>query len=309
LLAEVLTATLNGMNREPNFRFVYFFQAKELTKNRGVFGTFPWFIDEGLGKGWIASDPLLKKENEDSVLYIEYVFFYRDAKITHPDEITSLEKLKKLVEDKGLSMGGVEDYTYRPEVDKMIRGNRFGSELTAFRKLFEKNGIDIVPASRRVGQHLIDVHFADKRHLVGILGEGDLSTDEHTVHFLMRNNPENQNLMKQFNESLKKVKDSSLFEELKERYDTRQDYQRVVRLTGTDSFPIVVGTKTKTEKTNAFVIPNRTRAIVLEWGTRFLEAGPVSLHEHKLMKSKVRLLEGPLKGEILYVHSLYINFE
>ncbi|MDJ0595223.1 MAG: hypothetical protein QNJ72_35465 [Pleurocapsa sp. MO_226.B13] len=58
----------------------------------------------------------------------------------------------------------------------------------------------------------------------------------------------------------------------------------------------------------SFLIPNHTKAFVLEWDTGFEPPGN-SKNNKQIDASKVRILQGLRKDQIIYVPNVYISFE
>ena len=64
--------------------------------------------------------------------------------------------------------------------------------------------------------------------------------------------------------------------------------------------------KTLGKNSKEYLIPNNTKAEVIQWNKRYFQSGEVFATTDMWVESKVRILNGPLKGKILLVPHLYI---
>jgi len=303
ILSEILKRALARIDRQPEFLFVPFSIAKQKAEDQGIALTFPWFTTEDDEQDWYVS--------YRSLFSIKYVFFYNklnDSRIAKGGQLRDdLDRIEKLDDLAAFRIGGVKGYNYRPAVTKMIGDpdTRSNDEFIAFQRLIDGE-IDFLPASKRVGEHLLDRYFAESRHKIGTLSKFSVDRPIHVL--ASKDRPENGPLIEDLDEALEQMETSGVVASIVTRYDARRQFDEVVRLQGSDKFPIVTGFKTRKDS-EGYLIPNGTRAIVVDWGDGFLKTGPVDVTSQMFTKSKVRLLDGPLKGHELFVNSLYITFE
>ena len=304
ILSELLRLALAAEGYKPVFEFMTFKIAKERTRERTDALTFPWFKTKAEEKDWyIGNEPLTN---------ITYVFFYnklnksRDKEAqTLADEAANIKTLDELVKYR---IGGVEGYNYQDKVADRIKklNSASADEIIAFDRLV-KGEIDFLPASREVGEYLLDHYFADSRYKIGKLEK--FSSKSWPIFVMAsRKDPANETLIARLDKRLKEVNATGAITQIETRYNARRKFDEVVRLEGSDKFPIVTGFESKTD-VDGYLIPNGTRAIVVDWGKGFLQTGPVDVPRQMFTKSRVRLLDGPLKGRELYVNSLFITFE
>ena len=84
----------------------------------------------------------------------------------------------------------------------------------------------------------------------------------------------------------------------------------LVRLKDFGSTPMVIGL-IPGDETKSYLIPNNTKAIILEWYRNYKIKDIPSRHKEMLplFYSKVKILNGPLKDTILLVNHIYIFLE
>lgn len=64
--------------------------------------------------------------------------------------------------------------------------------------------------------------------------------------------------------------------------------------------------KTPGKNSKEYLIPNNTKAKVIQWNKRYIQSGGVFATTDMWKESKLKILNGPLKGKILLVPHLYI---
>lgn len=82
----------------------------------------------------------------------------------------------------------------------------------------------------------------------------------------------------------------------------------LVTLSSIDQFPIVLATKNR-KGVKRFILPRGTKASVIEWSPYFLNAGIFNVFDELSNKTKVKIINGPLKGKMLWVDNMYIEIE
>lgn len=312
VITEIVTAVLNDMEIEPEYSFLYFYKCYDMAKENKYIGTFPFHIVEDRRDEMYFSD---------SLLTVKYVFFYNKelhqdyGNIKDPDNLKS----KKVA----VIQGYPKKYSYGTKFREMIdlmKVDTSKTEIEAF-QLLKRGRVDLVPASERVGRDIVRGHF--NQYKFGIIP--NISSKE-TLHFIVSktgtNSRNNEQFINKFNESLLTLQENGIYDEIKRRsYDPDLNLYKgekqtgVVRLNAKDSFPLILGRKEQREKGKernenpAYLIPNGTRAIILEWSEKYWKADKFEIHDQMFAETQVQLLEGPLKGDSLWVKNLHIEFE
>ena len=79
----------------------------------------------------------------------------------------------------------------------------------------------------------------------------------------------------------------------------------IVYIHGFGNYPCPSG-KTPDKSSKEYLIPNNTKAEVIKWNKRYFQSGEVFATADMWVQSKVKILNGPLKGKELLVPHLYI---
>ena len=291
LITELVKAALQDMGYNPAFSFSPFFIAYELARKGTVTAAFPFFKNDQRLKEMYYSDPLFEVNN---------VIFYN--KNVNP----TFSGIKSISELKNYRVGFVRSYSYSEEImNAAMNSVEVKTEVTAFKLLMEGK-IDLLPASEAVGQAIVDRHFDMVKHYLGILPSIKY---KETVHLIASKRvAANRSFMNQFNESLKTIKDAGIYQEIIDKNLSGASASRLVRLQNPGSFPMIIA-RENPDDDEIFVLPRGTRAVVLEWSPHFLIKGDTKMYDEMFKKSKVRIVEGPLKGRVLYVENMYIEIE
>ncbi|NIR50951.1 transporter substrate-binding domain-containing protein [candidate division KSB1 bacterium] len=300
VMTKIVTAVLNDMELKPEYTFLHFYKGYELVKEGSIRGTFPYFKTEPREREMFFSD---------SLFAVRYVFFYQK------DRFKDISKIKRLADLAGYKVAIIKGYSYGKKIDAALanmRGVSAYNEINAFRML-QKGEIDLLPASEKVGQDLIRRYFGDAPYEFGIIP--DLYSEEYVYFIVSKSESRNKRFIEAFNRSLRKIRQNGVYNDIVNSYYDQaldryvgQSQTRLVRLTASDSFPLILGRENVDDK-ETYLIPKGTRAVVVEWSTRFLEKGKFKIYDEMFKKTRVKLMEGPLKGKTLWVNNLHIEFE
>lgn len=299
-MSELVTQTLRGMDRKVNYQFLPFFAGYEKTKNGGAFATFPYFYSKERSKDFFYSAPLTE---------IEYVVFI------HSSNAEKFSNVKQLSDLKAFSMAKVAGYAYG-KLDEYIKpsGKDLASEIQAFRQLLSKKA-DYVAASRAVGMNIIERYFFKDLHQFQILKikkntDSSLPIDlswNINVHVLFpKVNSNAESDRDGFNASLKKIQETGIQQSMKTLNTRDVKARRIVKLSDPGSFALVTAKKSL-QSDKSYIIPRGSKALVVEWSRNFKVGLKTTVHQQMNQYTKVRLLNGPLRGHIVYVRNMFIE--
>ncbi len=291
LATKIVRAVLNDMGYEPQLSFLPFYLGYDLVKKGKIKATYPYFRNDVRLKAMYYSEPLIEVEN---------VVFYIKEKLPNAELINNPRQLDKY------KIGFVKGYSYFEEARTGWKNTvEFKTELTAFKMLL--NGkIDFLPATKEVGQAILRMHFNDVQHKFGYLP--GITSKQHVYLIVSKQNPGNKAFINQFNASLKRIKTEGIYDQILDTHDLENGGTRLVRLNGLDSFPMIRARENRDDD-DAYILPRGTRAIVLQWSERFLKKGKFKMYDEMFNLTRVRIIEGPLKGKVLFVENMYIEFE
>lgn len=300
-LARLVRLALDEMDRTGEIESLPFALAYRRAREGGEGGVamaFPFFRDARREEEMHYSAPLAE---------VEIVLFHRRG--APPPAGSDLRALR------GRRFGLVEGYAYRDEVQELASAHegsrRYTTELQAFAALMNEE-VDVVPAAHHVGRHILTDAFGLAGHAVEPLA-GEAFRWTRTVHLLVpRTHPQAAELVAAFDAALARLRARGVPAALLAEAlgpDTGPVANLVVQLTGSDSFPVIVGFPEADRRDRGVLIPKGTRAVVEDWSPRFREPGPVEVSEAMYERSRVTILEGPLEGRSLWVYNLYIEVD
>lgn len=289
-LDQLLKEILTHQNVTYTIKYNSFENGYLSTINNKYNATYPYFLTENREKEMLYSEPLFEVKN---------VLFYNKENFK--------EDIKGIYNKK---IGFVRGYAYNNiNIKKFKNPVYIENELVAFDKL--NNGeIDLLPGNQLVGTHIIKRFFNDFYSNIDVITHEDYISED-SLYFIMPKSAENEKFLQSFNASLKYLKQSGKYKELllKNSNLINTNLSSVVTLVNnTETFPMVVATDSLDSK-QRYIIPRGTKAIVIQWSKHFKEKGLIKVYDEMFKKTKVKIVNGPLKGRILYVENMYIEIE
>lgn len=293
-LTRLVSAVLLGMGTKPSFTFHPFYLGFDLTQSGVAAGTFPYYRTPEREKTMLFSMPLRE---------VEHAVFFNPRREPAVGRIRSLAELSKF------TGAGVKGYAYVAEVEEALKASgvpKLNSEVQAFERLAsDSGGVDFVVAAREVGEAIVETYFFDQQDRFAVV---DGLTWTRPVHFLVpKSRDGGAAFLARFNESLIRIREEGIESALKrqERSSEMED-KRIVRLTDPGGFPLIMARATQDSK-ETVTLPRGSRAVVLEWSENFRTPMQTKIYDQMFALSKVKLLDGPLKGRIVWVQSLHIE--
>lgn len=290
IIDQIIVETLNNADIKFITQYNSFDDGyKSIVKNH-YDSTYPYFYTKDRAKDVLYSKSLFEVEN---------VLFYNKKRFSND--------LKNIYNHK---IGFVKGYEYKNiNMTKFKNIIYLENELIGF-DMLNKGELDLLPSNKLVGIHFIKKYFNDfYTNIDYIRNKKFITTD--SLYFLLAKNNKNQKLLKRFNSSLEELKIQGKYKEiiLKNNQLINAHLSNEIKLVNnTDSFPVVVATDTLDSKEH-YMLPRGTKAIVLEWSKHFKEKGNLKIYDEMFKKTKVRVINGPLKGKVLFVENMYIEID
>lgn len=289
IISEIVSATLKLEGVETELVFLNFDKAYKDTLDKKYKGTFPYFKTPQREKKMLYSNSLFTVEN---------VLFYNKDRYN---------KNKNIKEQK---IGIVDGYAYKNiNIEQFKNIITIPNELVAF-DMLHKGEITLLPANKLVGINIIKKYFNDFYSNVSIIKDKQFRTKD-SLYLIVPTNKQNEQFLKIFNSSLEKLKHIGIYKKiiLENRSLIDTSLSSVVKLVNNvDAFPMVVGTDTIDSK-QKYIIPRGTKAIVLKWSKHFKQKGLLKIYDEMFKKTKVKIVNGPLKGKILYIENMFIEID
>ena len=277
---------LNGVSY--TLKYKSFEKGYANTINYQYDATFPYFMTKKRAKEMIYSEPLYEVEN---------ILFFNKNRFNN--------KKKSIYK---CTIGLVKGYAYKNiDESKFSKKVFFDNEIDAF-DMLNKGEIDLLPSNKLVGIHIVKKYFNDFYSNIDFIKDKQFISSDF-LYILFTKTDENREVVKQFNSGLKEIKLNGKYKEiiLKNSNLINTNLSNYVNLVNnTESFPMVVATEKKDSK-EKYMIPRGTKAVVLEWSKHFKEKGNLKIYDEMFKKTKVKIVNGPLKGKILYVENMYIE--
>lgn len=290
VITQIVQATLKNMNMDFKIEKNEFDEGYKYTIENKYNATFPYFMTKQRKKEMYFSDSLLSVEN---------VLFYN--KTNFPQDLNNIYTYK---------IGVVKGYAYKNiQIDKFKNKITLDNELEAF-EMLDKGKIDLLPSNKLVATHIIKMYFNDFHSNIDFIKDANFTSIDF-LYFIASKNKKNKNLIEKFNVSLKEIKRKGEYKEilLKNRETLKAYLSNVIRLTNnTETFPMVVASSNPSSK-KKYIIPRGTKAVVLQWSEHFTNEGKLKIYDEMFKKTKVQIINGPLKGKIVFVENMYIEIE
>jgi polar amino acid transport system substrate-binding protein len=283
--SAVVSAVLREMGYEPEFRFMPWARAEQTAlandTNRGVRATFPYAFTPERAAAFYYSKPIFS---------IELSIFYNARRNPSAASIAKADDLSKFV------IVPISGYRYPPEVEKFVGGGPVvESNLAAFKQLLDSDRSLVVLEATRVGEDI----------LAGWLGTDADAIATAPLHFntpihliASKRNPNNSPFIRQFDEALAHVQRSGTLRQVESQVLESIDAQRTVTLQPLDATSLVEGYVAPSGG-NAVLLPRGTRAVVERWSSNYMQ--PRLAHPNEPERMRVRILNGPQRGQRLYV--------
>ena len=288
VITEIVNATFLNSHKKIDITFESFETAYSKTLTGDYVAAYPFFKTDKRDKEMLFSEPLFKVEN---------VLFYNKNSMFKKDL-------------KTLKIGYVKGYAYKNIKTKdFLNSKIFENELDAF-DMLDKGEISLLPSNKLVGIHIVKKYFNDFYSNIAIL-ENDEYITYNTLHLILKKNKKNKKILDEFNTSLRELKKSGKYKKIILENNTliEANLSSVIKLVNnTESFPMVIATESENSK-EKYIIPRGTKAIVIKWSQYFKEKGKIKIYDEMFKKTKVKIVNGPLKGKILYVENMYIEID
>lgn len=307
--ADVVVSALRAAGYETRLGFDSFGQAYARARDGRADAAFPYYETPARAREMAFSDPLLE--------VTEVVFYDRK----HAPELGRVQSLADMGQVLGQAHGRsfreharfVEDYCYSRELEAAFERDCTGgdwrdipTEVAAFRALLDDRNVLVLPSAREVGERILRTWFTDEeRQRVGIVAGLQWPRD---VYLLARRGRDGDRLIERFNRGLAQLRQSGEYEDLVNAPLPEESILRTVRLSDPGTFPLVVARKERGAD-ETVVLPRGTRAKVVQWSPNFLTPKTTTLQEQLNQMSRVLIMNGPQRGQLLWVKNVFIELD
>ncbi|MGD2133633.1 MAG: transporter substrate-binding domain-containing protein [Maricaulaceae bacterium] len=288
-----MTAVLHEMGVEPNYRFLPTWRNTLNAAHEGaVFATFSWSPDRSdIRTRFLKSDPIYE------VTFRVFV----DADRLARGDFDAVAAPQDLGGMRGVRMSGylqIADFDAVELVERETTASAFDALLGG--------DVDFVIEARRVGEAVIERDFFIDKQRFALLEGPALRWSVAQVALFPTSRSDPQAEVDRFNAALAVVRDVTSVDRILEQ--TTGDFleRRIVRLTDPGAFSLVTG-KFSPDSAESVIIPRGATAVVVDWSANFETPEVTTVHRQMNEYTRVRLLNGPLKDEVLYVRNMFIE--
>lgn len=302
-VAEMLTNILVDLEYVPEFKF-YDWPMVEIHLAAGYPSiAFP-FIEskERKKKGFRFSDPLLE---------FDYVLFFHKKRLREALSLQSLDELMKLDGRIGLIRG----YAKLAETpDKAYK--EVSSTIAGFNQLRDGEGIYYLLESKIVGLRLLEGRYLpDDKNDFMFLGQSNMQTSQENLSFInkvalriMLSPKLNPDIINDINDKIKSNKKKPFFHNLENQIMSGNKSSETGYLVS-GNHETIYGYLSESDNSQMFALPGKSKVLVIKWGSAYLREIKKTREEIKGGRSKVKLLNGPLRGKVMWVNNRFITLE
>jgi hypothetical protein len=291
LATEILGVVLRQCRVSGDFRFLAWRDVLATATNRSALA-FPYRHSQQRAEAFAFSEPLIVSR--------ETLFF-------NPEVAPRLADAKDIGEVPAARIVFVEGYEYAP-VFTRLRGND-AIEVEDERQAFEMviaGKADGVIADERVGDHLLATFFPERGRLIE-RNEQVAAKTGLSVLFPKPLSQRHRDLLNCMDDHLSYLSRHSAQARMSAIMGLDQDAGFDVVLDGPSEYPVAVGTEAPDSEAG-FLLPRGTRALVLAWDDAFVTRQAVGDRQLMYRKTQVKILDGPLRGRVLWVPNLFLRY-
>lgn len=295
LAIEIVSAVLQEMDQKPNFIFDKWDNVLPRLAKGPISYAFPYVKSAEREKAYVFSDALFN---------IRSTIFYNIENISQQSGQRGVEKNTDFA---SYSVGLVGDgYSYETTLlDKFRDKHYFPTEFLAFEAMV-LGKVDMVLTEFVVGDTFIRNYFVDRQHEVARLRNFEIYQPVFLI--ARKEQPSTKQFFTAFNRSLTTIKNRGLLRKISNQYAMIQNNAASVRLIGSGNFPLAFGSIDKDSELG-FLIPRNSRAAVVEWNVLFENETGFDIHKAIYEKTRVKILEGPLENQLLWVPNMFLSYE
>jgi polar amino acid transport system substrate-binding protein len=308
-VAEMMSAVLAELEYVPVFKF-YDWGIVERHLQAGYPSmAFPYLkSEERIKNGFKYSVPIIQ---------LDYVLFYYNPNQDSLSQIKSLETLKASFDQDGNNMkiAKIKGYSKLSPFDDNIYYMKVNSAVEGFNLLMKDSTVQYFLESRLVGLAVLKSQelLADKddfSYLGKSLNENvpdDTALAKNSNFHILLSPKVPDQLVADLNEAIGNL-DTLFLNSVKDKILSASELKSTAVLNSTTGYPIY-GYPNFNENIPIYLLPGNTKVLVMNWHETYQEriTEPDILND--ILKSQVKVLNGPLQGKVMWVSSKQIHLE
>lgn len=285
-----------------------------------VFKYYEWgFVDTHLETGYpsfafpyLMSNDTKRFKYSDPIVNIDYVLFYYNAKDNNYWKADSIQEITH----SNKRIGRIRGYSKLPGIQTDSVYIEVSSAIEGFNMLLDGR-IDYLLEAKHVGQQLTlsGEIPADSYHF-GYLGQAKLPIENDdtifvkNLSFRIKFSPKvSDEFISEINNAINACVSSDYYKSLEAKVNNTQDKFLKAYLVVNPKNSLIYGYTDDEKKQPEYLIPTNTKVVVLKWNDIFETKINKKDKLFGKNRSKVKLLNGPLKGKILWIENEQIALE
>ncbi len=258
---------------------------------------------------YLKGSDTLKYKYSDPIIKLDYVFFYYDTINTLDYNFKSVDQIVSANKKIGLIKG----YTKFPGLDNDSIYTEVSNTIEGFRNLINGD-IDFLLEAKNVGLQLIatDKVKADASHFhyLGKTKEPNIKDDSVFVKNLSFRIKFSSKVSNEFiasiNSAIKKCSVTDFYKSLEAKVNDIQQEHLQAKIISPDHSVVYAYTSSTKEQVD-YILPHSSKVAVLNWNKIFHSKIDKKKKAHAMLRSEVKIINGPLKGRVLWVENKNIE--
>jgi len=275
-----------------------------------VFKYYEWgFIDTHLKTGYPGfAFPFIRDNNNgvfkysDPLVNLDYVLFYYDENVERPYLYNSVREII----DSGNKVGRIRGYTGFPGFSSKDYTEVAGA-AEGFKMLAEGK-IDFLLEAKSAGRSLVmsqeipaDAYKFSYLGKASSPGQKDDTTFVKNLSFRIKFSPKvSDEFIASINDAIKTCNSTEYYRSLIARVNSPAQDLTEAYLNNPGQSP-VHGFSDPFKKDPDYVLPPNTKVVVIEWNRIFTDKISPGSKKQTQIRSRVKILNGPLKGKVLWL--------
>lgn len=203
---KLVTSALKDAGIDAEIKFYPWGRCSEMVKNGEAWASFPYGHSEENDKTYLMSDVIYPSTHK---------FFYLKGNEKIKDEV---HNFKEIADFKNYIFGGANGYWYGSQDDFKSKGvtTEWAADIDALIKMLYAKRIDFFIEDNAVCQDAIKRLYPNDTDKFATLENNARQQDYLLI--VSKTYPQSEELMKKFNESLKKIKENGEFKKVLDKY-------------------------------------------------------------------------------------------
>lgn len=254
---------------------------------------------------YMMGNDTLEYKYSDPIIDLDYVLFFYSEDGGSKCSFDSLDDIVKA----GKTIGRIKGYTKLPWIEDDSAYEEVSSSLDGFRMLADGK-IDFLMEARHAGELLTksDKILADASNF-GYLGKSDSLGEKDDTTFVSKlsfrikfSSMVSDEFISSINHSIESAHKTIYYQNLIDKINNPKKESWLAYLKDSDSSLIYGYSGSSVDKFD-YILPASTKVVVVEWNRIFCDKITLQGENYSKLRSKVKVLNGPLNGKIVWIEN------